>query len=563
MRKLLMLPGFLCFTNRLEISHLLMNIPSHNDFVVRREGHAMKGLVKGSFHLIAVSGAILLMSACGSPAPTAPVPVPAKTPIPPPTTPAPATPPTPPQRPTPTRPAPPEQDPIQPSADRGLNLLGVSSYSAELPFADYFKQARNYSNSSGQTIYVMGDGIGGHFPAGTYVTTWEGTGEVTVGSDASPTSTAEHRIESTVTPSQWGITLTIKNSNPADPVRNVHMYLPGMETQKSPFNPSFLSKLAPFSTLRFTHWQHTNGSPLKTWADRPTTADLVWSTDKGVPLEILIELCNETKKNCWVSMPHMADDNYVKQFAAKLKDTLNPNLKVYIEYSNEVWNDAPGFQEQYNYARQMSAGLSDDPYLAQLRFFSQRTVQIVKMFKQALGNRAIGVMSSNFEDSYQSEQQLSWQNASAGVDVLSVAPYFGGHLGDPEQLDQTKGLGLNGLFETINRELKGIMADNLKAQSDVAKRYHVTMVAYEGGQGLKRQPDSDDEDSVTRMFEEANRDQRMYDLYVTHLKNWSAAGGGFYCLFGDVGTSDSHGSWGLLEYQDQVTSPKWKAATAM
>ncbi len=37
-------------------------------------------------------------------------------------------------------------------------------------------------------------------------------------------------------------------------------------------------------------------------------------------------------------MPHAADDNYITQMATLFRDNLNPNLNVYLEYSNEVWN---------------------------------------------------------------------------------------------------------------------------------------------------------------------------------------------------------------------------------
>ena len=44
----------------------------------------------------------------------------------------------------------------------------------------------------------------------------------------------------------------------------------------------------------------------------------------------------------------MADDDYVYQLAALLKDKLDPKLVVYVEYSNEVWNS--GFSQfKWNY----------------------------------------------------------------------------------------------------------------------------------------------------------------------------------------------------------------------
>lgn len=41
--------------------------------------------------------------------------------------------------------------------------------------------------------------------------------------------------------------------------------------------------------------------------------------------------------NAWISIPHLADDDYITELANLLKDNLRPDIKVLIEYSNEVW----------------------------------------------------------------------------------------------------------------------------------------------------------------------------------------------------------------------------------
>jgi len=53
----------------------------------------------------------------------------------------------------------------------------------------------------------------------------------------------------------------------------------------------------------------------------------------------------------------------------------------------------------------------------------------------------------------------------------------------------------------------------------------------------------------------------MYDLYRKHLANWSAARGGLYVVFSNVGAPGKWGCWGVLEYQDQpeAEAPKYRA----
>lgn len=49
-----------------------------------------------------------------------------------------------------------------------------------------------------------------------------------------------------------------------------------------------------------------------------------------------IQLSNHVGAAPWFSMPHLADDGYHRAFAQQVKDTLRPDLKVYVEWSNEV-----------------------------------------------------------------------------------------------------------------------------------------------------------------------------------------------------------------------------------
>ena len=61
----------------------------------------------------------------------------------------------------------------------------------------------------------------------------------------------------------------------------------------------------------------------------------------------MIALANASNTDLWINIPGPATDAYVAQLANLIKNGdvvngvayagLNPNLKVYVEYSNEVW----------------------------------------------------------------------------------------------------------------------------------------------------------------------------------------------------------------------------------
>ena len=52
----------------------------------------------------------------------------------------------------------------------------------------------------------------------------------------------------------------------------------------------------------------------------------------------MIELCNETQKDMWINIPALATPAFVQSLAQLIDADLDPNLNVYIEYSNETWN---------------------------------------------------------------------------------------------------------------------------------------------------------------------------------------------------------------------------------
>ena len=73
-----------------------------------------------------------------------------------------------------------------------------------------------------------------------------------------------------------------------------------------------------------------------------------------------------------------------------LLDNLRPNLKAYIEYTNETWNTV--FM-QTHYTKQMGhkLRLDKDPNQAGYKYYSQRSVEIFKIFEQAFrGTQRLG-----------------------------------------------------------------------------------------------------------------------------------------------------------------------------
>ena len=53
----------------------------------------------------------------------------------------------------------------------------------------------------------------------------------------------------------------------------------------------------------------------------------------------MIELANETGAEPWFTIPHLATDATVAAMARQIRDELAPGRTIYIEHSNEIWNN--------------------------------------------------------------------------------------------------------------------------------------------------------------------------------------------------------------------------------
>ena len=106
-------------------------------------------------------------------------------------------------------------------------------------------------------------------------------------------------------------------------------------TTTNPWVPELLSDLAPYHVLRFMDLNQTNDSnnPQAVWSTRKQKTD---PQSEPVAFEWQIDLCNRTKKDYWLNVPHEASAAYWTELAQLVSAQLDPSLRVYLEWSNEV-----------------------------------------------------------------------------------------------------------------------------------------------------------------------------------------------------------------------------------
>jgi hypothetical protein len=488
----------------------------------------------------------------------------------------------------------------------------VRDWSQEWTFVDAFRASRPWisgdsSNGTwddGRAIATDPDGwvtslaanqvvrtllfwdMNGTYPSGHYVVLYDGQGTLAYQGAARLVSSAPGRDVLEVNPANGGVVLNITATNPANPLRNIRFLMPGGICAGNPyayaaneaacagagtfqsfeanyasivFHPKFLASIRNYRVLRFMDWADTNGSTQVSWSERPKLTDARWSVGKGVPVEVMVDLANRVGASPWFTLPHRADNNYMTQYARLVAQTLRSDLKAYVEYSNEVWN---GQFSQAGYAASQGAALalSSDPFTAQLYFYSKRAVEMFDLWSAEMGNpaRLVRVMASQAANPWVSEQVLDYQNAKAKTDALAVAPYFGGELGT---LQATASLTLDQLFSSLQATYLPQAIGWINAQAAVARQRGIPLIAYEGGQHLTGVFGLENNTSLNALFDAANRDARMGQLYRAYLDAWKNSGAQLFVHFTNCGSYSKWGRWGSLEYLDQPRSaaPKYDA----
>jgi hypothetical protein len=408
--------------------------------------------------------------------------------------------------------------------------------------------------------------VPGGYPSGRYTVQYEGEGTLEYSDNATVVESTPGRqvVNVDSSPGRGGFGLFITATNPSNYLRNIHVRMPSDAPEGEIFNPIFLDRIKNYRVLRFMDWMFGGIGQYdqQLWASRPQVDDARWNVN-GVPVEIMVALSNRLGADPWFSMPYRADDNYVLQFAQTVRSLLNSNRRVYVEYSNEVWNpDYP----VHAYAQQqgLALGLSQDPSIAWARFQALRSRQIFQIFERVFPpDRLVRVMSTWTIDPGVSETLLSYGDTRAHTDALAIGPYFGADIDDLRPFQRMSVDELMNWLETTSLPQTYTV---MQQQADVAARYGLPLVAYEGGQHLVAWEGSGfaTDPAINSLFDRANRDPRMGTLYSAYLARWSAIskGGLFNHLLNcqPAGTG-GYGRFGSLEYISQPRSqaPKYNA----
>lgn len=521
----------------------------------------------------------------------------------------------------------------------GLNTWFLNDWDGSFAFVDAMKQARPWQDATDWNKPVGGiDALGWPTadastvvftgsPAqvnGTYKLIFNGQADVTAmwatGTvtnklyDAETNTTTADVTYSTSTLGSGGLALRNTRRTATSAVNtgftNLRLYRPGYPANGSAiFTTPFLNALGKTSVVRMMDWTFTNENLVQYWADRRTPLHMskvgaaytgpggaVWSTSEtGVALEHHIQLANALHSDCWINIPVLADDDYVQKVALALRygtdgtnpytshqtnpvhPPLDPGLRVYLEYANEIWNFASGFycfgvihdlvthlpsghilptfapvgsgeyQLLYCYPAYRMAGISDIFRTVYGDASMMNRVRPLIMTQQGDANGTLS-LALNWLDGYAHSQAPSREASSYLYGAGGSGYYTVNNM--PSVADQ----GNADLFFApgnypATQNVKGFGVDAVWAANFGLKR-----IAYEGGQSLDGYSDAH--------AQTINADPRMQDMVVKTHDAWSSQGGDllmYYTVRGpsaweftpDITTTNTPKFNGLAQLQSQ------------
>lgn len=356
--------------------------------------------------------------------------------------------------------------------------------------------------------------------------------------------------------------------NTSGGIKDLKVMRPGYANDAE-FTTVFLDHVKRFSCLRFMDWTFTNNSPITKWSERAQPNAARYTDVGGVPWEVCIDLCNAVGADMWLNVPHLADDDYARQLAKLVKARLNPSLKVYVEYSNEVWNF--GFQQaawnQQSAESEVAAGGSrltfdgeSNKFYWGWRRYAIRSKRIADIFRSEFGEptpngRVRPILAGQMSNTEVMRQGLAAIDALYGPPrfhfwAIAGAPYFG-----MDAADQNPALTVDQVIAALDAGARETPVTTFyEPQAALAKWYGLQFVAYEAG------VDTFGPNNVAAK-RAASHDPRMQAICERYLRDWYGHGFGLmnWYVGGATSWNTPFGSWGLTEDMADQSTPKIKA----
>jgi hypothetical protein len=415
-------------------------------------------------------------------------------------------------------------------------------------------------------------------PSGSYIVEWTGEGDLTTYTDFEVIGPNKIRVNYTADYSNGdnGISLVINSTDPNNTgnyIRDIKVYeekYSDLVAMGENFNPEWFQAIDDFRVLRTHDWQGTNFSTVTDWTTNVETADQAfWVRDgRGMPYELLVEMANETRSDLWINIPHLATDEYMRTAAEYVKANLDPDLRVYVEYTNEYWTT---IFDQHPYLIQQGAEKFGNVPFANAQAYGARASEMAQIFKQVFGAdgaRLYPTVTLN-HNAFNTQEAITMLTTPAYVAQGGLSPLQAGirHLAtdgylywgstDPgmsalmDQWIANPAAGYAAARDFLIDQLNDDLAPAWVKGKALADLNNLSFGVYEGGalllNGSFQQPGPE---RYTEFNKAVQLTPEMREVYEATLAAWQQSGSGPFAWYSDTGRAGSQGDYGLWNAPD-------------
>ena len=457
----------------------------------------------------------------------------------------------------------------------GMNLSGDVSWSRSKMWVNVAKSARDWGHldkpyqkdlelklsDRGYPLSDAGLSFEGYeYEPGVWQFSYKGSGDIsfrgggkllsaTRGSDGTVTGTFERFNKKRLDGSLIPVRLIMRNIDSNNPPYDLKIVASGYDlNSKNVYTQEFLEFIKPFKILRYMDLMETNNSTVKTWSDRVKPD----APGRGVAYEDLIELSNVANKEAWITLPHLADDDYIRQTAKLFAQKYDDNLNLYLENSNELWNR--NFSQTRYLHDSIIAKLMEEEGLTKAEATAKkgreqlpqkevvdRLCHIAAIFREEFGPRADlikPILAGQAANSWHIKKGLehlamTGRQESCNLHAIGIAPYINTQYGptfNPASMDE--------VFAKMREFYEEKVKLKIVEHAALAKQYNLKLYAYEGGQHLNG-------DNAFNIKTAAQNDPRMGELLKDYFCFWQNSGGEDFVFFSSITGNSKHGHWGI------------------
>ncbi len=223
----------------------------------------------------------------------------------------------------------------------------------------------------------------------------------------------------------------------------------------------------------------------------------------------------------------------MRRLAQLTLETLRPEGRVFVEWSDEVWRDLPS-RPQSDDAR------GKGPVQA------ERSAAVFRIFGEVFRDRSrlVRVIASESGNVAAHRALLAAAGLKSLTDALAIAPHFGAELAEPSRREWLSQAKVEEILDLLEKTSLPATVARIGASADFARKAKLDLLAYGGGPVLDGPPGFENDWALAEKLDAVRRHPKMKVLLMALLDAWRTAGGQTFVYDGFDGQPGRFGRFG-------------------